>query len=157
MNIHTKFDEERINNEGTRLENSLRQGWIFSKSKIQENAKKHISNLNFEKLRICPLDHCIINIHTKFEQDRINNEGSRLGKLKVAAAAGTAAAAEPLSTFILGEFQTVIKIEPRGILACGKEHSLHNIEIYALEKVWASYNDPFYLKNDLENRPFRAS
>ena len=90
--------------------------------------------MNFEKLRICPLDHCIINIRTKFEQDRINNEASRLGKLKVAAAAGTAgAAAEPLSTFILGKFQTVIKIEPRGILACGKEHSLHNIEIYALE------------------------
>ena len=117
--------------------------------------------MNFEKLRIFPLDHCIINIRTKFEQDRINNEGSRLGKLKVAAAAGTAAAAagtaEPLSTFILGEFQTVIKIEPKGILACGKEHSLHNIEIYALEKVWVGYNDPFYSKNDLENRPFRAS
>ena len=100
-------------------------------------------------------------MHTKFEQDRINNEGSRLGKLKVAAAAaaGTAAgtAAEPLSTFILGEFQTVIKIEPKGILACGKEHSLHNIEIYALEKVWVGYDDPFYSKNDLENRPFRAS
>ena len=65
--------------------------------------------------------------------------------------------AEPYSTFILGKFQTVIKIEPRGILACSKEHSLHNIEIYALEKVWASYNDPFYSKNDLENQPFRAS
>ena len=70
--------------------------------------------MNFKARRILALDHCIINIHTKFEQDRINNEGSRLGKLKVAAA-GTAAAAEPLSTFILGEFQTVIKIEPKGI------------------------------------------
>ena len=76
--------------------------------------------MNFEKRRICSLDHSIINIHRKFEQDRINNEGSRLGKLKVAAgtaagaAAGTAAA-EPLSTFILGKFQTVIKIEPKGI------------------------------------------
>ena len=96
-------------------------------------------------------------MHTKFEQDRINNEGSRLGKLKVAAAAGTAAAAEPLSTFILREFQTVIKIEPRGILACGKRYSLYNIEIYALEKVWASYNDPFYSKNNREYRPYCAS
>ena len=57
-----------------------------------------------------------------------------MGKLKVAAGtAAAAAAAEPLSTFILGKFQTVIKIEPKGILACGKEHSLHNIEIYALK------------------------
>ena len=106
----------------------MRQGSTFSKSKIQENAKKHISNSNFKKRRKSSLDNCIINIHTKFEQDRTNNEGSRLGKLKVAAAA-----AEPLSTFILGKFQTVIKIEPKGILACGKEHSLHNIEIYPLE------------------------
>ena len=75
--------------------------------------------MNFKARRIFALDHCIINVHTKFEQDRINNEASRLGKLKVAAgtAAGTAAAAaaEPLSTFILGKFQTVIKIEPKGI------------------------------------------
>ena len=70
--------------------------------------------MNFKARRIFALDHCIINVHRKFEQDRINNEGSRLGKLKVAA--GTAAAAEPLSTFILGKFQTVIKIEPKGIL-----------------------------------------
>ena len=59
-----------------------------------------------------------------------------MGKLKVAEAeAETEAEAEPYSTFILGKFQTVIKIEPKGISACGKGHSLHNIEIYGLEKV----------------------
>ena len=71
----------------------MRQGSIFSKSNIQENEKKHISNSNFKKRRKIALDNCIINIHTKFEQDRTNNEASRLGKLKVTAAAGTAAAA----------------------------------------------------------------
>ena len=56
---------------------------------------------------------CQLNIHIKFQQDRIINEGARSKKLKSEMSSkDNEELEEALSRFILGIFRTVIKIEP---------------------------------------------
>ena len=58
---------------------------------------------------------------------------------------------------ILGKFQKSTKVEPRRISGRSKRHSLLHGKIYPLMHDSITFATPFHPKNDLENRPFRAS
>ena len=59
--------------------------------------------------------------------------------------------------FILGIFQKFTKVERKRISGRSKRHSLLHGKIYPLMHDSITFATPFHPKNDLENRPFRAS
>ena len=70
----------KIMNDGARLGKPCITT-VFSSLKPTKTNKKCIYNSKFQKTRKTNVDNYLLNKHIKFQKDRMNNEGARLGKL----------------------------------------------------------------------------